>query len=54
MSIWKREYAGRYVNRKTGWVIEKSVNTGLWYVINPETGGVFDSFVTKAEAQKYY
>ena len=43
-NIWKRDYAGRYTNRINGWVIEKSCDEGNWMVINPETGGVFDSF----------
>lgn len=50
---WKKDYAGRYISTKTGWIIERSCEGG-WLVINKESGGIADSFKTKKEAQKYY
>lgn len=50
---WKREYAGRYVSRNTGWIVERSENGG-WNVVNPETGRVFDHFATLRSARTIY
>lgn len=51
--MWKREYAGRYVNCKTGTIIEKSYNGG-WNIINVVTGKVLDNVASLKEAKRIY
>ena len=44
---------GEYVTRD-GWRVYRSVDSGRWVIINPETGGDFDSFDTLREIRKHY
>jgi hypothetical protein len=44
---------GEYVTRD-GWRVYRSVDTGRWVIVNPETGGDFDSFDTLREIRKHY
>lgn len=51
--MWKKEYAGRYVNTQTGWIVERALNYAGWYIINPETKKVFDRAMFKKLACKW-
>jgi hypothetical protein len=44
---------GEYVTRD-GWRIYRSVDTGRWVIVNPETGGDFDSADTLREIRDLY
>jgi hypothetical protein len=44
---------GEYVTRD-GWRIYRSVDSGRWIIINPETGNDFDSFDTLREIRRHY
>jgi hypothetical protein len=44
---------GEYVTRD-GWRVYRSVDSGRWVIINPETGNDFDSFDTLREIRKHY
>lgn len=54
MSEWTKDYAGRYISRRSGWIIERSENSKEWNVINPDTGRVFDTQKTLTAAKKWY
>lgn len=53
---WKREYAGRYTSRISGWVIEQSNDDNRWVVFSPnsDTHRGFDSFEKLREAKQHY
>ena len=44
---------GEYVTRD-GWRVYRSVDTGRWVIVNPETGGDFDSADTLREIRDLY
>ncbi len=48
-----KNYAGDYLTQN-GWRIYKSVVDNRWHIVNPETGGDFDSADTLRDLRKIY
>lgn len=53
MRTLKRNADGSYTTHN-GWEIRKHCDTGRWNLINPETGGVFDSSEKLSDLRKVY
>ncbi len=53
LSPLKRNFAGEYVT-SNGWVIYHSVDDNRWHIVNPTTGGDFDSAETLREMRERY
>ena len=53
MTKLKRNWAGNYTT-KEGWEIFKSSDDNRWVIINPKTGGRFDSAGTLKELRELY
>jgi hypothetical protein len=49
----KRNFAGEYVTQD-GWRIYRCCDDGRWVIVNPETGGRFDSAPTLREMRARY